>query len=367
LATPSSYPTNSLLAFEIAQQPELWPTTLQRVPSDWTANAMPGPAILTGAGTSAHAAAAIAQAWPGARAIPTTDLLLRSADELQSAIPSLHEAGGVLISLARSGDSPESVGVVEKFQRLFPQVQHLAIVCNPDGRLAHTQGVNVILLDPRTNDRSLAMTGSFSNLTLAGLALQHRARLAESVPEICRHVTQNLRARNHVIADIARSCGDRIVILTSSMHALSMEASLKIIELTDGRVIATTESFLGLRHGAVGLLREDTPVVCFLSSDPRKKVYELDLLDDLRGKGLGRLVIVGDDPDLAASEEWYLPAMAPGLPDDLRTPFEITIAQLLAYHLSVASGVDPDNPSPKGTITRVVRPFRLHPEVDVVS
>lgn len=366
MAAPSSYPTDSLLAFEIAQQPELWPTTLQRVQAAWAAEKASSPVILTGAGTSAYAASAIAQAWPGACAIPTTDLLLWSASELQSALPSLPQ-GGLLISLARSGDSPESIGVVEKLQRLFPRVEHLAIVCNAAGRLAHAPGVKVILLDPRSNDRSLAMTGSFSNLVLAGLALKHGAKLSQDTANICRRVSENLHSTNRVIAEIAGACGDRLVVLTSSMHALSMEAALKIIELTDGRVLAMTESFLGLRHGAVGLLREDTPVLCFLSSDPRKRVYELDLLDDLRGKGLGRLVIIGDDRSLALDGEWSLPAMAPTLPDELRTPFEIPIAQLLAYHLSVAKNVDPDNPSPNGTITRVVRPFRLHPEMDVVS
>jgi tagatose-6-phosphate ketose/aldose isomerase len=55
-----------------------------------------------------------------------------------------------------------------------------------------------------------------------------------------------------------------------------------------------------------------------------------------------------------------MPANAPDLPDALRTPFEIPFAQLLAYHLSVRVEVDPDNPSPDGAITRVVRPFRIH-------
>jgi tagatose-6-phosphate ketose/aldose isomerase len=52
--------------------------------------------------------------------------------------------------------------------------------------------------------------------------------------------------------------------------------------------------------------------------------------------------------------------MAPDLPDDLRAPFEITFPQLLAYHLSLASQLDPDNPSPDGVITRVVQRFQLH-------
>jgi tagatose-6-phosphate ketose/aldose isomerase len=356
----SSYPTKSLLASEIAQQPELWTTTLSRmaVPGllDGTANL---PVIFTGAGTSAYAASAIAEAWPVSLAIPTTDLLLRSAAEIEAAIPSLH-LGGLLVSLARSGDSPESAAVVSKVQKFFPKVKQLAIVCNPEGRLARMAGVQALLLDPRTNDRSLAMTGSFSNLTLAGLALRHHQQLAQHLPLICGRVDRALLESNDLLKEIAASCNDRIVVLTSAMQALGREVALKIIELTDGRVLAMAETFLGFRHGAVGFLRDDTPIVCFLSSDRQKRLYEEDLLEDLRAKGLGRLIVIGEDPSLASSRDWFLPAIAPFLSDSLRTPFEVPLAQLLAYHLSISAKVDPDNPSPKGTITRVVQAFRIH-------
>lgn len=357
------YPSDSLLASEIAQQPELWPTTLERVRTAGVANDLVKlPVILTGAGTSAYAASAIAEAWPCARAIPTTDLLIQSATEILSAVPLLGD-GGLLVSLARSGDSPESTAVVEKIQKQFPSVRHLAIVCNEAGRLAHTPDVQVICLDPRTNDRSLAMTGSFSNLVLAGLCLVHQKQIAEHLPAICSLVDRGLKDFNGVIEQIARSCKDRIVILTSNMQALGKEVALKIVELTDGRVLAMPETFLGFRHGAVGFLREDTPVICFLSSDPQKRLYELDLLEDLRGRGLGRLVVVGDHALSVSEREWCIPATAPTLPDAMRTPFEIPFAQLLAYHLSVNAQIDPDNPSPNGTITRVVRPFRIHAEL----
>jgi tagatose-6-phosphate ketose/aldose isomerase len=364
LAIPSIYPTDSLLAFEIAQQPQLWPTTLDRVlPYIALSGAACGPVILCGAGTSAYAASAIQEAWPAANAIATTDLLVKSATEIESALPALRR-GGLLISLARSGDSPESTGVVAKIQKLFPRVKHLAIVCNPDGRLAHIPGVEVLLLDPRTSDRSLAMTGSFSNLTLAGLALEHRQKLLEHLPDICSRVERTLLERHDVVAEIARACSDRIVVLSSAMQALARETALKILELTDGRVLALSETFLGLRHGAVGFVREETPVLCFMSSDARMRRYEENLIEDLRGKGLGRMVVIGDDPSKASARDWFIPAVAPELPDRLRTPFEVFTSQLLAYRLSVSVGIDPDNPSPKGTITRVVRPFRLYPEPD---
>jgi tagatose-6-phosphate ketose/aldose isomerase len=206
------------------------------------------------------------------------------------------------------------------------------------------------------------MTGSFSNLVLGGLALFGEEEIAYELPSICRRVDQGLIAMNPTLENIAQECNDRIVLLATGMQALCKEAALKIVELTAGQVMAMPETFLGFRHGAIGFLRESTPILCFLSNDPDKRRYEEDVIEDLRAKGLGRLVIIGETNVLISARDWSIPAGAPGLPDGLRTPFEIPVAQLLAYHLSVAAQVDPDNPSPDGTITRVVRPFRIHPD-----
>jgi tagatose-6-phosphate ketose/aldose isomerase len=153
---------------EIQQQPLLWPTTAVRVQEGITRLRLQGKlanarVVITGAGTSAYAAAAVAAAWPLSIAVPSTDLLLATERYIEDAT--------VLISLARSGNSPESMAVVERVHRLRPEVWHLAITCNPQGALATSPLVNSIILDPRTNDQSLVMTSSFSNLLLAGLCL----------------------------------------------------------------------------------------------------------------------------------------------------------------------------------------------------
>jgi tagatose-6-phosphate ketose/aldose isomerase len=349
---------------EIFQQSLLWPTTLERVQAiGLSFLTRKRPVIVTGAGTSAYAGAAIAGSWPGGLAIPTTDLLLYSKDELRTAAPNFAD-DGLLISLARSGDSPESLAVVSKFQHLYPQVEHLVITCNANGRLARMAGVEPVILDPRTNDRSLAMTSSFTNLTLAGLALQHAAELTKSLPAICGRVQQALPVLDTTARDLANSAVDRIAILASTtLHSLAMEASLKILEMSAGKIVAMPESFLGLRHGPMSFLRADSVVLCFLSSNPNRRRYEEDLIRELRDKSLGRIVAIGGDSgganDLA---DIRVPAHAPDLPDYLRVPFEIPFAQLLAYRLSLAKGLNPDSPSPEGVITRVVQEFRIHEE-----
>lgn len=345
---------------EIYQQPLLWRTTLAQVRATRLRCLQePRPAVLTGAGTSAYAAAAIAAAWPGSRAIPTTDLLLYAGDEIEIAVPGFCNRG-VLISLARSGDSPESLAVVSKLQSACPRVCHLAITCNANGRLARLAGAERIVLDPRTNDRSLAMTSSFSNLTLAGLALRHGAELGEHLAAICDRVEQELPLLDAAARELAATPAERYLVLASgALRPLATEAALKILEMTGGKTIAMHETFLGLRHGPMSFLRADTLVICFLSSNPNRRLYEEDLIRELRRKSLGRIVVVGGDCGL---NEVALPAQAADLPDYLRVPFEIPFAQLIAYHLSLAAGLNPDNPSPEGIITRVVPEFQLHEE-----
>lgn len=339
---------------EIFQQPELWLTTLDRVPPDALTKLQPaGNVVITGAGTSAYAAATVAASWAGAVAIPTTDLLVN----LQTAF----ENEGLLVSLARSGDSPESLAVVEGIRRRFPRVKQLAITCNASGALAKALAVQSIILDPRTNDRSLAMTSSFSNIVLAGLSLNHHERLRGAVPSISRRVESLLPELDRKAEIVCDRLVSRVSILASgALAAAAREASLKILEMTAGNVIAIPETFLGLRHGPMSFLRQDSIVLCFLSSDPQVRKYEQDLLDELKRKKLGYILAIGPEDTPADLYDELIPAAAPDLPDYLRAPFEIVFPQLLAYHLSLFAGLNPDSPSPDAVITRVVQGVRIY-------
>lgn len=341
---------NAIVHREIYQQPATWRTTLERVNQylKLGGTLLELPTVVSGAGTSAYAAAAIAAAWPGAQANPSTDLLINPARYLPG--------GGLLISIARSGNSPESLGVVESLQRHRPEIRHLAITCNAEGRLARANNVESIVLDPSTNDRSLAMTSSFSNLVLAGLCLRHASALAAVLPGICQTVEAALPDLDRRAKEIAQSACSRICVLGSSdLHGATSEASLKIMEMTAGGTITMAETFLGLRHGPMAFLRPDTLVLCFFSSDPQVVRYEADLVGELRSKRLGRIVGIAPPSAPVHFCNDVIAANAPDLPDSLRTPFEIVFAQLLAFHLSVKAGLDPDSPSPGGIINRTVQ------------
>ena len=343
---------------EIFQQPLLWPTTVARVRA---ASEQMGLArrlsqarvLLTGAGSSAYAAAAVALARPGATAVPTTDLLLDAERYLLDV--------GAVISLARSGDSPESAAVVDRVRTLYPKILQLAVTCNDQSLLAQSGLDGLIVLDPRTNDRSLVMTGAFSNLVLAGLTLAQPELAAWQTSLASERADMLLPLIDKECRRIASGVPDRIVVLSSSpLLGWGREAGLKILEMTAGRFPVVTETYLGLRHGPMSFLRPDTMVLCLLSSDPTRRLYELDLIHELRSKGLGYSVGIADPLEHASVFDNVIPAVLPHAPDDLRTPFEILIPQLLGYHLSLRLGLNPDNPSPEGVINRVVQGVRIH-------
>ena len=343
---------------EILQQPVLWPTTVARVRAaseqlNLTRRLSSARVLLTGAGSSAYAASSVASAWPGAMAVPTTDLLV----DAERYLPDV----GAVISLARSGDSPESAAVVDRVRSLHPEILQLAITCNHESLLAQSGLDGLIFLDPRTNDRSLVMTGAFSNLVLGGLSLAQPEIVAQHTDSASESARSLLPAIDEGCQRIAAGIRDRIVVLCSSpLQGWGREAGLKMLEMTAGRFPVVTETYLGLRHGPMSFLRPDTLVLCLLSSDPTRRLYEMDLIQDLRSKKLGYLVGIAAPGENVGGFHDVLPAVLAEAPDDLRTPFEILIPQLLGYHLNLRLGLNPDNPSPEGVISRVVQGVKIH-------
>ena len=339
---------------EIVQQPLLWLDTLARIKTrhneGWGSFRH---VLLSGAGSSAYAAAAVSSGWARTVAIPSTDLLVDLPPDLG--------ADWLVVNFSRSGDSPESAAVISRIQTISPEVRHLAITCNSAGLLATLPGVEVIVLHPRTNDRSVTMTSSFSNLVLAGLCLTNADPISSALEGICARTEAAFEYMDAKALKISKWVRGRVAILASQpLLAAAREASLKILELSAGQVMAMPETYVGLRHGPLTFVQEDTPVLCFVSAEEHRRRYEMDLIAELRSKGLGRLI--GIMPSTANEElfDEVIAAAAPDLPDRLRSPFEMVFPQMLAYHVSQSVGLDPDNPSPNGVINRVVQGVRIH-------
>ena len=360
---------------EICQQPWTWLQTRDRMLAsrDRLKEDLKGihSLALTGSGSSEYAGECVRFPLQYELGIPTESisggaLLMYGGKALPPGRPA------ALVSVARSGDSPESSGVVELLLSTEPQIRHVVVTCNEQGRLAQawheTKNVRVITLPRETLDKSLVMTSSFTNLLLAARFLgmiertnEYRA-LCERLSQIASEL---LRSKLDVLARIAAADFRRAVFLGSgSRFAAAREAALKMLELTAGRVTTVCETYLGFRHGPMSSVHDDTLIVCHLSSDRTIRAYELDLLLELDRKRLGlRKVIVGENiPDFAVrnGDEVIECRGLSELGEDDDLAIHVVIAQLLAFFRCLEEGLLPDSPSEEGIINRVVEKFPLH-------
>jgi tagatose-6-phosphate ketose/aldose isomerase len=337
---------------EILQQPGTWLETTELVRGSGLSLASgEGPVLLTGSGSSHHVGESLEPLLAKAlgrsvRAVPAGDLLT-DADSFVFGGPP-----GTLVSFARSGDSPESCGVSDLFLARWPAWKQVLVTCNPEGalatRYAGEKNVSVVLLPDRTNDRSLVMTSSFTNLWITGRILGGSSpdvsALAERTERLFQHDADALAEAGALEISNAMYLG------AGARHGAAREAALKMLEMTDGRVPTFAESFLGVRHGPMCALRDKTLLVGFLSGTEPHRSYERDLLRELADKNVRpRTLLVGPGGDVDLD-----------LDDGDAALLDVVVGQLLGFFRSLALGLRPDAPSASGVISRVVRKFEIH-------
>lgn len=367
---------------EIAQQPEVWRDTAARVaaaaPQLRALLAQAGEradVVFAGAGTSDFVGRCLqgpvsAALQTRALAVPTTDIVTHPEYAFPSARP------GLMVSFARSGNSPESVAAMEIALAERPEVRHLIITCNAEGELAKRAAplgdrAFALVLDPRTNDRGLAMTSAFTSMVVAGLGLAYLDRVEEYLDLVDRAAAAGARVLE-TAPDIAEALAQRrpqraCFLGSGALLGAAVECHLKLQELTDGGVICFYDSFLGLRHGPRAAIHDDTLVVCFLSSEPQTRRYELDLIRSNRAQGIGLahlLLAAQADTELQSLADHVLaydPDGTLALPDALVSPVVTIVGQLLGVFASLAHNLKPDTPSAGGVISRVVQGVTIYP------
>jgi tagatose-6-phosphate ketose/aldose isomerase len=361
-------------AREIAQQPESWIRTQELVHqhagpiASFLAPLLAQPdlrIILTGAGSSAFIGECLApllmqKLGRRVEAIATTDLLSGPHQYFQRDVPTL------LVSFGRSGGSPESVAVVDLAERLLRECHQLVFTCNGQGTLyqrsRERRNSLAILLPPETHDQGFAMTSSFTAMMLAASLVFH-ALENETLAGIARGAREVLERHNATLQTLAAESFSRVVYLGSNgFKGLAREAALKLLELTDGKVVGAFDSPLGFRHGPKTIVTGDTLLFVFMSNDPYTRRYDLDLLRELRSDALaGRVIAVTAQIHDAVTqgEHLHVPHLDDAPDAELYFPY-IVCGQLYAFHRSLSVGNTPDQPSNSGTVSRVVSGVTIH-------
>lgn len=365
-------------AKEIAQQPILWKeiaAALENQKSDLLkflhlAISKCNRIILTGAGTSSYIGYSLKGTWKRkfdkpTEAISTTDFVSHPHDYISA------QENILLVSFARSGNSPESVGAFKIANQICNNVYHIIITCNASGKLAEiATGKNsyVFNLPEKSNDKSLAMTSSYSGMLLSGILMaeifancSYHEQLEWAIKTAGCFITEEYKN----LQKIAGIDFERAVFLGSgSLYGTAIESHLKMQELTDGQIICKHDSFLGFRHGPKAVVNEKTLLVYFFSNDKYVMQYENDLVNMMH-KGKKPKYEVGisaNKNDNVSLNYSFSMANLLDKKDDIFLPLCMILpGQLLGFFKSLHLGFMPDNPSTSGAISRVVEGVTIYP------
>lgn len=364
-------------ANEIAAQPELWSKIYKQVLgekeriSKFLDETLPevSKIILTGAGTSAFIGLSLHGTFQRnlnihTDAVATTDLVTHPNDYFIS------EESIMLVSFGRSGNSPESNAVVNLADKICKKCYHIVITCDATGQLAKCNSDSaklIVILPPEANDKSLAMTGSYSGMLLCGFLVAHVKeieKLGSKVEILKQYGEKILNQYAPKLKELAALEFNRVVFLGSGpFYGTATESQLKLQELTDGIIICKNDSYLGFRHGPKAVTDEKTLMVFIFSNNPYSQQYEKDLVLSMK-KGKKALFttaiyecpVDGLEFDLAIN----LSESGNHLDEELLAVCDIVPGQLLGFYKSLTLGLKPDNPSESGAISRVVENVTIY-------
>lgn len=329
--------------------------------------------ILTGAGTSAFAGEVCEPYLTSllnkrVEAIATTDLVASPKSYFIKDMPTL------LVSFARSGNSPESVHAVNLANQLVDDLYQIVITCNENGKLAKNT-VNdekslLLLMPPQTNDLGFAMTSSFTTMVLNAMAvfnINNIENFSSDVDKLSNSVNDFIENNIEKVTSLSNEDFERIVYLGSSTSkGIARESALKVLELTAGKVNASYDTPLGFRHGPKSVVDDETVSVIYISNDEYTRKYDLDLAKEmLAHKKNDKVVIVGDniEEDILNKADYVFNVenINYNVENKVLLPLQqIIFGQMLSFLKSVNLGITPDNPCPTGEVNRVVQGVILH-------
>lgn len=366
-------------ATEIRQQPKLWRETYNIVKQNknkieefLNKNLKSNTRIiLTGAGTSDYVGDSLYLHLAKTlnlrvEAIATTDLVSNPHEFLEE------DTKTILVSYARSGNSPESIGAYDIFKDNVKDIAQLVITCNEEGQLARKsledENTLCLLMPKESNDKSFAMTSSFSCMLLATLLtfdiknLEQNKKYVDIISDKADFILDN--DWKEIIELVELGC-ERVVYLGSgALKGLCQEMALKNLELTSGKTVTVCESVLGFRHGPKSIINDNTLVIFMNSINEYTNLYDIDLIKEIHGDvGNHKLAVISykKNDELNSLCDRYIEINGEDVPEIYTLFNYMLFGQMFGLFSSLHLGISPDNPRPDGTVNRVVKGVIIHP------
>lgn len=257
----------------------------------------------------------------------------------------------LLVSFARSGNSPESSEAILLANKYAKQVEHLVITCNENGAVVKANAESSIILPSETNDQGFAMTNSYSTMLLTAAQIFGIEFNVERISYEAKRLYQNFP-----YSKLNKMEFENVIYLSGSEYiGLLNELKLKYMELTNGRLSYYSEQFLNFRHGPKSVITRKSLIFIISSDDEIANKYEQDLISELTtDENQPYVVSLGATSELANINVYM------NTTGFARAISLIPLCQRLAVEKSVEMGINPDNPSPSGSVNRVVQGVKIH-------
>ena len=243
-----------------------------------------------------------------------------AGDDINEVMAQARKSGALTAALTNTADST------------LAQVAEHVLLCNA--------GVEKAVAATKTYTTTL---GLFAKLAARWAGDTALAEALWRVPEAMGTELVRLEGKAQSVAN-SLTHAERILTVARGLHlCTAIESALKIAETT----YTTTQAFSSadLLHGPIASVPANTPCLLFLP-DGKTKPMMTEVVGKLFARG-ARVLTLSTDPDAA------LPLTETGT--ELLAPLvDILPAQLLAYHLTLARGLNPDSPLglSKVTVTR---------------
>lgn len=240
-----------------------------------------------------------------------------------------------IVAVSQSGETKDVIDVIRSVKEKGAKV--IGIVNVPSSTIAQASD---ILLDMKAGQEVCVLSTKSCTSQLVIFSLLARAlqgKGTDSVRECIActsHVIQQNTQAAKALASKLKNTTSLFTIGRQALFAVAKEAALKIKEVS----YIHAEGFAAgeLKHGSIALIEEGTPVIAF-SDD---KTRDLTTSNAMEVKARGAFVI-GVDSKNSSAYDFHIP-----IPDieDMTPLLALLPIQLLAYHLALERGCDPDRP-----------------------
>lgn len=258
--------------------------------------------------------------------------------------------GAVAVGLSQSGESPDIVEFIRAARGAGALT--VGITNNQTSPLALAAHETLRLRAGR--ERSIAATKTYTaQLYLLSLLV---AEMVDDLDLVADHadlpavVEQVLRAEDAIkeAARRWRQVDECIVTSRGYNYATAREAALKLKETC--YMVAEPLSSSDLLHGPIAVVERGFPVL-LIAAPGRAAEHLGDVLLRLRRRR-AQTTVLASEPRILRSAT--VPIPVPASVDETLSPHVYVLPlQLLAYHLSLARGLDPDRPRGLRKVTRV--------------